>query len=77
MYPTSATNVRDSLTAKTTAIRSTAIREICVSRHHKCATSDPPNTPRISRCYGIEGLNGGSEFDPDYTERREPLRQLR
>ena len=40
-----------------TAIRRTAVRETGVSRHHGGPIEGPPETPRTSQHYHIEGIN--------------------
>ena len=46
-----------SVLPKTTAIRRAAVRETSVSRHHGGPIEGPPETPRTSQHYHIEGIN--------------------
>ena len=45
---------------KTLAIRRAAVRETSVSRHHGGPIEGPPETPRISLYYRINGFKGGA-----------------
>ena len=43
---------------QTIAIRREAVRETSVSRHHGGPIDGPPETPRASQHYRIEGIKG-------------------
>ena len=49
---------------KTTAIRLIAVRETGVSRHHGGSFEGPPETPRTSEYYRIEGFKWGPLIGP-------------